>query len=873
MTSFENWFRLDLTKWRLLVEEKGRNSVLDVAKVEGKVKADLASLVIPPDAVKLKISQQLGMEVAVADKLKPLKPPFPKKQLPSDDFEEKEMGQDLSDKVDGVMVALLSVEDPQTLPLYAQAQTAVVSDAPTGVAVSYKVQSMAAAAQEPTAMPGWADVFMAIDKIPVAGVLGGVAAAGALGGTSGSAAAPASDIVPPTLAVTSDKSFLSKGQTAKITFTLSEASTNFTLDDVVVSGGTLSNFSGSGATYTATFTPTANSITAGSVSVASGKFSDAAGNVNDDGSETNNTASLAIDTVAPSIAVTSDKSNLNANQTATITFTLSDAATDFDASDVQVSGGTLSNFSGSGTTYSATFTPAASSTTAGAVSVASGKFSNAAGNQNTDGSDTNNTLSLTVDTIAPTVAVTSDMGSLSKGQTARVTFTLSEPATDFAQADVAVSGGTLSNFSGSGTTYTATFTPAVNSSAAGAVSVASGKFSDAVGNQNADGGDVNNLVTMTVDTVSPVMPIARLDGSWTANPQVTMSIDLGSGSAQDVVVEVYPNAAPVTAANWLAYVNTGYYSDLIFHRVIAGFMVQAGAFTSDLVQHAATYAPIALETTQASGLSNLTGTLAMARTSVADSATSQFFISVADNTFLDYSSASSPGYAVFGKVVSGMSTVNSIANVATGTVNGMANVPNSAVILNNVSETSTGTAYSSSGKIYLSALEQGAHYSYSLDGGAWTSMSTSQTLIDLGSTLSTGVHGVQVRQIDSAGNASASATVQFTQYVPDYVHSVLDLATVSDTSGGADGTATDNITQSTNLSLTAVLNALSGQTVWLMDQGRKVASAVADSSGHLTWQVSGASLGDHIYTLYDPVHQVRIADGDIASSELLVRVI
>jgi Ca2+-binding RTX toxin-like protein len=107
----------------------------------------------------------------------------------------------------------------------------------------------------------------------------------------------AADTTRPTIAITSNRSSLTIGQTATITFTLSEASTNFAADDVVVSGGTLSNFAGSGISYTATFTPLANSTVAGSVSVASNRFSDAAGNANNDGADANNSLSLTINTV------------------------------------------------------------------------------------------------------------------------------------------------------------------------------------------------------------------------------------------------------------------------------------------------------------------------------------------------------------------------------------------------------------------------------------------------------------------------------------------------------------------------------------------------------------------------------------------------
>ncbi|KZR87532.1 Ig-like domain-containing protein [Synechococcus sp. MIT S9508] len=204
----------------------------------------------------------------------------------------------------------------------------------------------------------------------------------------------------PTIAISSDVASLKAGETATLTFTLSEASSNFAESDVTVSGGTLSNWSAASATsYSATFTPTADSTTNGVISVASSKFSDSAGNTNNDGSDSNNTVTLSVDTGRPTIAVSSDVASLKAGETATLTFTLSEASSNFAESDVTVSGGTLSNWSAaSATSYSATFTPTADSTTDGVISVASSKFSDSAGNTNNDGSDSNNTVTLTVDT-------------------------------------------------------------------------------------------------------------------------------------------------------------------------------------------------------------------------------------------------------------------------------------------------------------------------------------------------------------------------------------------------------------------------------------------------------------------------------------------
>ncbi|NBR62355.1 MAG: hypothetical protein EBT86_12130, partial [Actinobacteria bacterium] len=211
--------------------------------------------------------------------------------------------------------------------------------------------------------------------------------------------------------------------------------------------------------------------------------------------------SAYFDQTPPTIAITSNKAALKTGDTALISFTLSEAATDFTPGDVTVSGGTLTNFAGSSTNYTATFTPTANSTTNGFVSVASGKFSDAAGNFNADGADANNTVTMKVDTELPTIALTTNKASIKSGETTTITFTLSEFSTDFIQADITVLSGTLTNFAGTGTFYTATFTPSANSTANGVVSVASGKFSDAAGNFNADGAEANNTVTIAISTV------------------------------------------------------------------------------------------------------------------------------------------------------------------------------------------------------------------------------------------------------------------------------------------------------------------------------------------------------------------------------------
>jgi cyclophilin family peptidyl-prolyl cis-trans isomerase len=128
------------------------------------------------------------------------------------------------------------------------------------------------------------------------------------------------------------------------------------------------------------------------------------------------------------------------------------------------------------------------------------------------------------------------------------------------------------------------------------------------------------------------------------------------------------NHAPITVDNFLKYVNDGYYAGTVFHRVINNFVIQGGGVTrtaDGLVEKTPTYAAIALESQN--GLSNVRGTLAMARTSVPNSATSQFYINVVDNASLNYANAANPGYAVFGQVTAGMDVVDKIRAVNTNT--------------------------------------------------------------------------------------------------------------------------------------------------------------------------------------------------------------
>ena len=156
-----------------------------------------------------------------------------------------------------------------------------------------------------------------------------------------------------------------------------------------------------------------------------------------------------------------------------------------------------------------------------------------------------------------------------------------------------------------------------------------------------------------------------------------------STSLGEIKIDLYDKEAPETVSNFLGYVNDGFFDGTIFHRVIAGFMIQGGGFTPDM-QQKSTKPPIKNEATN--GLKNELGTIAMARTNVVDSATSQFFINVKDNDFLNHQGQANFGYCVFGKVVEGLDVVHQIEAVATGRSGMHDDVPVTPVVIHSAKE-------------------------------------------------------------------------------------------------------------------------------------------------------------------------------------------
>jgi len=179
-----------------------------------------------------------------------------------------------------------------------------------------------------------------------------------------------------------------------------------------------------------------------------------------------------------------------------------------------------------------------------------------------------------------------------------------------------------------------------------------------------------------------VLLLLAMSGAWAQNPRVEFKTSMGS-----FALELYADKAPKTVANFIQYVNSGFYNGTIFHRVIDGFMIQGGGFEPGM-REKATRAPIENEAGLAlkAGLKNELGTVAMARTPNPHSATAQFFINVKDNGFLDYREPSPRGfgYAVFGRVVEGMDTVLRISKAPTATVEQHQNVPQRPITIESV---------------------------------------------------------------------------------------------------------------------------------------------------------------------------------------------
>ncbi|MBT4661912.1 MAG: hypothetical protein HOC18_08430, partial [Candidatus Marinimicrobia bacterium] len=327
------------------------------------------------------------------------------------------------------------------------------------------------------------------------------------------------DSTGPTMTITAAEGadgFNSDDATLALTFTASEATTNFVVGDISVTNGALSNFAASSSTvYTATFTPT----TGGAVTI------DVAANTFTDGQSNNNTAAdqfnWTYDTTGPTMVITSAEGadGFTSNDaTLTLTFTSNEATTNFAVGDITVTNGTLSNFTAVSTTvYTTTFTPTADG--AVTIDVALNTFTDGAGNNNSAATQFNWTFDSTGPTMTITAAEGSD-GFTSNDATLALTFTASEATTNFAVGDISVTNGALSSFAAtSSTVYTATFTPTTDGAVT--IDIAANTFTDASGNNNSAATQFNWIY----DTTGPTMIITAAEGSdgFTSN-DATLSL-------------------------------------------------------------------------------------------------------------------------------------------------------------------------------------------------------------------------------------------------------------------------------------------------------------------------------------------------------------
>ena len=308
-----------------------------------------------------------------------------------------------------------------------------------------------------------------------------------------------SDTTPPTIAISAIDTNLKAGETSVVNFTLSENSDNFEAGDVSVSGGSLSDFTGLGSNYSATFTPTPNSDTSGSVSVGNSAFTDAAGNANVDGEDPSNTVDFEIDTVAPTVTISSNETNSAANGDFTLTFAFSEAVNGFTADNIALSGGTKGTFTGGNgaSVFTLVVTPPANSITPITVDVAADLATDIAGNNNAAAIQ----FSQAIDTVAPTVTISSNETDPAANGDFTLTFAFSEAVNGFTANDIALSGGMKGAFTGGdgASVFTLVVTPPTNSTTSITVDVAADLATDIAGNGNA----AANQFSQAIDTVTP----------------------------------------------------------------------------------------------------------------------------------------------------------------------------------------------------------------------------------------------------------------------------------------------------------------------------------------------------------------------------------
>jgi Ca2+-binding RTX toxin-like protein len=337
------------------------------------------------------------------------------------------------------------------------------------------------------------------------------------------------DTLNPTVVVNIVAASLNDGaNSSSVTFEFSEVVSSFDADDVSVTNGTLSDFAAvDGDSFTATFTANDVLDATGSVSVGMG-YTDVAGNVGAAGSD-----SVAIDTLNPTVVVNIVAASLNDGvNSSSVTFEFSEVVSSFDADDVSVTNGTLSDFAAvDGDSFTATFTANDGIAETGSVSVGTG-YMDAAGNVGVAGSD-----SVTIDTLNPTVVVNIVAASLNDGaNSSSVTFEFSKAVSGFDADDVSVTNGTLSDFAAvDGDSFTATFTANDGVAETGSVSVGTG-YTDAAGNVGVADSDSVTIDTLNPTVVVNIVAASLNDGVNSSSVTIEFSEAVSSFDADDVSV-------------------------------------------------------------------------------------------------------------------------------------------------------------------------------------------------------------------------------------------------------------------------------------------------------------------------------------------------
>ena len=331
-----------------------------------------------------------------------------------------------------------------------------------------------------------------------------------------------SDQTKPVITISTEEADPTNATSFSVTFTLSETVSGFEEEDITVANATLSGFSGSGTSYTATVTPTQDGEV--TLDVAADKVTDTAGNTNDTATQ----LAITSDKTKPVITISTDETDPTNATSFGITFTLSETVSGFAAEDVTVGNATLSDFSGSGTSYTATVTPAQDGEVT--IDIAADKITDAAGNTNEAATQ----LAITSDQTKPVITISTDEDDPTNAASFGIAFTLSETVSDFAAEDVTVGNGSLSEFSGSGASYTATITPAQDGEVT--LDIAADKITDAAGNTN----EAATQLAVISDQTKPVITIftdeADLTNATSFSVTFTLSETVSGFAEEDITV-------------------------------------------------------------------------------------------------------------------------------------------------------------------------------------------------------------------------------------------------------------------------------------------------------------------------------------------------